>query len=309
MPKIIRDVNYIDEKYKNAVIALGNFDGVHVGHRAIIKHASDIAKAENRPLALMSFEPHPREFFAKEKAIDGLHIFNLRSKIKTIKSLGVDCIFLLRFNKELASLSADDFIREVLVKKLNAKHIVTGDNFYFGENRTGDKNFLADEAKRLGFSYTAHHQITDNDDNLISSSAIRKLLKQGNIKQSSALLGQNYHISGRVKHGLENGRKLGFPTANIALDKLSLPRFGVYAVRISIDGNNQIGVANLGVKPSLGEFAPLLEVHLFDFEEDLYGKRLCVEFVDFIRDEQKFASLDELKNQIAKDCESVKLFC
>ncbi len=306
--KIFRDLAEIPEEYKGAVITLGNFDGLHIGHRAIIEQAKKVALEKKVPFALMTFEPHPREFFAKEKNKDGLRIYNLRSKLLAIKSLGVECVFLVRFNEQITNLTAGDFIKNIMVDKLQARHIITGENFCFGKNRQGDKDFLAQQAHEFGFSYTAYPHLLNSDNEVISSSNIRKLLKEGNIKKAGDLLGQPYHISGRVKYGEGRGKKLGFPTANVHLGKLSVPCYGVYAVRVRIDGKSEVynAVANLGVKPTFGIHAPLLEVHVFGVQEDLYGKRLCVEFIDYIRPEQKFESLDALKMQIARDCETAK---
>ena len=304
--KIIRDIETIDKSYKGAVIVLGNFDGFHLGHRAIIAHAATVAKAEKRPLALMSFEPHPKEFLGNllsKEPYKNMRIYSLRSKLLVAGELGVECVFLMRFNEKFAGLGAEEFIREVLVKKLSAKHVITGENFCFGKNRSGDKNLLAKFAGELGFGYTAHSQIYANDGAVISSSLIRDLLAHGKVREASSLLGRSYHISGRVQHGEKRGSQLGFPTANISLGrKLFLPKYGVYATRVQLENKIYNAVANLGVKPTFGNYAPNLEVHLFDTNENLYGKRLCVEFVDFIRDEQKFSALDELKTQIDIDC-------
>lgn len=306
--KIFRDLSHIPEEYKNCVVTLGNFDGLHLGHRAIINQAKTIAAAEKSPLALMTFEPHPREYFAREKTGNGIRIMSLRSKLESIKSLGVECVFLMRFNAALTNCSAHDFIKNILIGKLQARHVITGENFYFGKNRSGDKNLMAQQAGEFGFGYTAAKQVTGVDGEIISSSKIRNLLSHGKMDEAGKLLGSLYHISGRVKHGEGRGHKLGFPTANIALGKLFLPCYGVYAVRVKIEGESTFrnAVANLGVKPTFGISAPLLEVHLFDYENDLYGKRLCVEFIEFIRAEQKFVSLDELKKQISLDCETAK---
>lgn len=306
--KIFRDLSQIPEKYKNAVITLGNFDGLHLGHRAIISKAKTIAEKEECALALMTFEPHPREFFAKESSKEGIRIYNLRSKLAIIKSLGVECVFLTRFNNRLTNLSAHDFIKNILVDMLSARHIITGENFYFGKNRSGDRQLMAREAMALSFGYTACPQVTDENDNTISSSAIRKLLKQGDMKKVALLLNRPYQINGRVQRGEGRGKTIGFPTANLALDKLFLPRYGVYGVRARIEGTDKIyiAVANLGTKPTFGINAPLLEVHLFDITQNLYGKRIYIEFIEFIRDEQKFSSLSDLKGQIARDSEVAK---
>lgn len=305
--KIFRDLEKIPEKYKKAVVTLGNFDGLHLGHQAIITKARDIAATTKSPLALMSFEPHPHEFFSKERTKSEHRIYNLYSKLSAIESLGVDCVFLLRFNADLANLSAHDFIKTILIDKLDSKYIITGDNFCFGKNRQGDKDLLQKESQRLGFSYTACAPVMNNE-SAISSSKIRQLIKRGDIAEASKLLGRPYHISGHVKHGEGRGTKIGFPTANIGVDRLLIPNYGVYAVEVRIAGNNEIynGVANLGVKPTFGVHTPLLEVHLFDTEQNLYGKRLCVEFIETIRPEQKFTALEELISQIKNDCKIAK---
>ncbi len=302
--KIFRDLAVIPKEYQGAVVTLGNFDGLHLGHRAIISKAKSISKAENIPLALMTFEPHPREFFSKNKNGEALRIYSLRSKLMTIKSLGVDCVFLARFNKQLIDLSADKFIKDVLVDKLQAKYVVTGENFCFGKDRQGDKNLLSKFASIYNFEYVACQHSLGMDGNSISSSAIRSALKNGEIKKINHLLSKHYHISGHVRHGEGRGSRLGFPTANIVFGKLFIPCYGVYAVLVGIDNLIYNGVANIGVKPTFGINSPLLEVHVFDLEQDLYGKRLYVEFVDFIRPELKFSSIDMLKEQIHKDCKA-----
>lgn len=306
--KIFRDITEISEEYQNAVIVLGNFDGFHLGHRSIIDEAKAIATVKKLPLALMTFEPHPREFLAKEKTAEGLRIYNLRSKLFQIKSLGIESIFLVRFNEQFANLSADEFIKNILVDKLQVRHVITGENFYFGKNRQGDKNLLASYAENYGFKYLPCSNIRDENDTIISSSLVRELLKNGQVTRVAKLLGQPYHIISRVIHGEGRGHKLGFPTANISLKKLFIPRYGVYAVRARVDGEDKIynAVANLGIKPTFGINAPLLEVHLFDVQLNLYGKKLCVEFVEFIRGEKKFLSLNDLKAQIVVDCAKAK---
>lgn len=289
---------------KNAVIALGNFDGLHVGHRAIIAQAGRIADEKKRPLALMTFEPHPREVLAKNAP--PLRIYSLRSKLAVIESLGVEWVFLLRFNAAFAATSAADFIHNILHKNLGAAHIVTGENFYFGQGRSGNKTLLENETAALGFGYTALPPVTGADGQMVSSSTIRTLLGEGNVAAAGALLGAPYHISGHVQRGEGRGKGLGFPTINLSLGKLYRPRYGVYAVRATIDGKHYDGAASLGVKPTFGEFLPLLEVFLFDTSEQLYGKRADITFVDFIRPELAFDDVESLKTQMARDCEVVK---
>ena len=290
---------------KNAVIALGNFDGLHLGHRAIIAQTKRIADEKKRPLALMTFEPHPREVLAKNAP--PLRIYSLRSKLETIAQLGVESVLLVRFNPAFASLSADDFTQQILRGQLQAAHVVTGENFYFGKGRGGNKQLLEQAAQKGDFGYTALPPVTGADGQMISSSAIRTLLGEGQVKAAGELLGAPYHISGHVVRGQQQGRVLGYPTANIALGTLFRPRFGIYAVRAYVDGKHYAAVASLGVKPTFGEFAPMLEVHLFNEKQDLYGRRMRVEFVEFIRAEEKFASSQALVAQMADDCEKAKI--
>jgi riboflavin kinase / FMN adenylyltransferase len=291
---------------RGAVVALGNFDGMHVGHRAILAHARDIARSASRPLAVMTFEPHPREFLAKQPAY--LRIFSLREKLSTLAGLQLDTLFLMRFNQQLAATSAEDFIEHMLVQQLGVTHLVTGDNFYFGKGRQGNKTLLQEKASQLGFGYTALPPVLADDGQIVSSSTIRTLLSEGNIEKANSLLGSQYRIGGRVILGQQRGRTIGVPTANIALGNLYRPRFGVYAVQVQLEGeeNKRAGVANLGVKPTMGEHAPLLEVHLFDYDGDLYGKQLRVFFSRFIRPEQKFADFTALTTQIQADIKAAR---
>lgn len=304
--KIIRDISNLKDCDKGAVVAIGNFDGFHCGHLAILAKAAQIAKETDRPLAMMSFEPHPRVFFGGKEA-GGLRIYSLRDKLQMAKELGVQLMFMVRFNQHFSSLSAEEFISEVLFKKLAASHVITGEDFCFGKGRRGDKDLLTSEAKRLGFSYTPYPRVDSENGEKIASSTIREHLAKGEVREAASLLGRNYHIAGRVVHGKKLGRDLGFPTANITPRELFLPKFGVYAVCCILeDGELLNGVANLGIKPSVGVFTPCLEVHLFDINQDLYGKRMRVEFMEFIRPEQKFASLSELKTQIEQDIATAK---
>lgn len=306
--KIFRDISVIPEQCNNAVVVLGNFDGFHLGHRSIVKAASDIARTDGCRVILMSFEPHPREFFLskaeKGERREGLRIYSLRSKLSQVKLQGIEYVILARFNEQFASVTAEDFVKNILVDKLQARYVVTGENFYFGKNRQGDKKLLANLAEKFSFKYLASPHIVDDSGKLVSSSSIRELLRSGQMEEAAKLLAMPYHIEGRVVRGEGRGQKLGFPTANISLAKLFLPKFGVYALRVRIDGQDKVynAVANLGVKPTFGVNSPLLEVHLLDECINLYGKRICVEFVQFIRVEQKFSSIDILKEQIAMDC-------
>jgi len=304
MIKIIRDFNTINPAYRSAVIALGNFDGVHLGHREILEQCIASAKAYNVPAAVMTFEPHPREFFSQ--AHERLRLCSLRQKIELMESIGIDTLFLVRFNKTFSSLPAEEFVGDVLHRQLAVKHVVTGYNFAFGKGRGGTTDFLETQAHQFGFGFTACPPVAGAGDQIISSSAIRQLLTAGEVGEAVALLGHPYVIEGKVRKGQQRGRTIGFPTANLSLGRLFKPRYGVYAVRAKIGRGRYNGIANIGIKPTLGGSEPLLEVHVFGLNRELYGERLRVECVAFIRDERKFDSLDALKTQITLDCQQAR---
>lgn len=304
--RIIRDFEHCPQSSRGAVVALGNFDGVHLGHREILTQCIASARAYGVPAAVMTFEPHPREFFSKSR--NRLRLCGFRRKIEIMERLGIETLFLVRFNQAFSSLSAEAFVDDVLHRQLAVKHVVTGYNFAFGKARLGDTDFLSLRGHHLGFGYTACPPVEDADAQVISSSAIRQLLSEGNIRKATALLGAPYCIEGRVRKGEQRGRTLGFPTANIALNRLFKPRLGVYAVRVTFEGESQAyeGVANIGIKPTFSGNEALLEVHIFDMNRDLYGVCVRVECVEFIRDERRFESVEALKEQIAHDCQHAK---
>lgn len=303
---IIRDFEHCEQAQKGAVVALGNFDGVHRGHQAILRICLEQAKKRNAMPAVMTFEPHPREFFAKTSG--ALRIYPLHKKLQIFADAGMSAVFLARFNHALASHTAQEFVEEILVRQLAVRHVITGYNFAFGKGRQGNTDFLEDCAKRYGFGFTHIEPVADKDDGAISSTAIRALLKAGETEKASRLLGRPYTMLGRVKKGDGRGKMLGFPTANISLEKLFLPRFGIYAARLAIA--NEAGwhdaVANLGIRPMFVAEKPLLEVHCLGLRRDLYGRRVEVELVQLIRDEQTFGNNQALSEQIAADCASAE---
>lgn len=305
--RIFRDPSLCPPDAKHAVIALGNFDGLHTGHRVILAHATDTARKLGAPAAVMTFEPHPREFFFRERG--RLRIYSLRQKLALLKECGIELVFLMRFNKALATTSAHDFATGMLHRDLQAQHVVTGYNFAFGRGREGNTGMLARYALEAGFGFTACPPV-ETDGMAVSSSAIRELLAAGKLEKASQLLGHPYRLCGRVRQGTALARTLGFPTANIPLDKLFRPRFGVYAVRMRVEGKGASydAIANIGIKPTFRPHEPVLEVHLFDFNRPLYGKRLEVTFCTFLRDEQRFPDADALKQQIQRDIAQVRAY-
>ncbi|MDE3016626.1 MAG: bifunctional riboflavin kinase/FAD synthetase [Pseudomonadota bacterium] len=304
--RIVRDFPHCRSDTKGAAVAIGNFDGVHLGHQEILRRCVDMAKDKNIPAAAMTFEPHPRQYFAGNGA--PLRLYPLRRKIELLRDMGIDLLFLTRFNRALATLSPEAFVAEILLKQLSARHVVTGEDFAFGNGRGGDSALLARLAEHNGFGFTACPQVAGEDGQVISSTGIRMLLARGDVGKAAALLGRPYAIEGRVRHGKKRGRALGFPTANLALTGLFRPRFGIYAVRMEVGGSGQWqgGVASLGVNPTFGAFEPLLEAHGFAIEHSLYGQRLRVELAGFIRDEARFDSSDDLREQMADDCLKAK---
>jgi riboflavin kinase/FMN adenylyltransferase len=303
--RIIRDFEHCPQSEKGAVVALGNFDGLHLGHQAIIQACIEEAKKLGVKPAVLTFEPHPREFFARDH--QPLRILTLRRKLRLLTQMGIKTVFMVRFNKKLAATSAEDFVGELLHRQIGARHIVTGYNFAFGKNREGDVTFLEASAKKLGMGFSRVSEIKTPEGRAISSSAIRTLLALGKMPEAASLLGHPYSIGGRVRSGDARGRKLGFPTANIWLKTLFRPRFGIYAARVKFaNGSTHDAVASLGIRPMFVLDRPMLEVHCFDLSRMFYGEVIDVELLEYIREEQKFDTTELLRGQMAQDCDAAK---
>ena len=287
------------------VLTIGNFDGVHLGHRALLKRLTDAAKTEDLLPTVVTFEPHPREYFAPDSA--PARLSTLREKLEMIADEGIATAYVGHFNARFAALSAEEFIERILVGCLRVSHLIIGDDFCFGAGRRGDFAMLQQSGEHFGFRVDAMGSVT-LDGERASSSAVRNALAAGRMEHAARLLGRPYSIDGRVVHGEKMGRQLGFATANIRIKHDKPPLTGVFAVEVHglPDGPHR-GVANLGIRPSANQVArPLLEVHLFDFARDIYGAHLNVRFVHKIRDEARFPNLNALKAQIALDAESAK---
>ena len=285
---------------------MGNFDGLHRGHAVLIGQARDLARAEGRPAAVLTFEPHPRSVFFP--AAEPFRLTPFRVKERELARLGIDLLFVQHFDLAFSAKSAADFITDVIVAAVGASHVVVGWDATFGNRRRGNPELLRAAGAEHGFGATVVDPIRGEDATVYSSTHIRELLKAGKPREAAVLLGRFWEIDGRVALGDRRGRTIGFPTANVGLDDYLHPAFGVYAVRVSGDGADDPlagrtvdGVANIGLRPTVGGLVPRLEAHLFDVDVDLYGRHLRVALVEFIRPEQKFAGLDALKAQIAAD--------
>ncbi|TAE83522.1 MAG: riboflavin biosynthesis protein RibF [Alphaproteobacteria bacterium] len=293
---------------RGSVLAIGNFDGMHQGHRMIIDQAKACAQKLCAPLVVMTFHPHPRRFFSK--ATSNLAIEHVHQRLRHVRDLGVDGVYLAPFNQRLASMEAEDFITTILVQHLRVRHIMVGEDFCFGRGRRGTAALLKEYAAHHGFDVTCFAPLMQHD-HIISSSLIRRYLTEGALDKVMDLLGRPYEIIGRVQHGTRiAGQQLGTPTANIALYGLHVPRYGVYAIRYAHhDSPTQWhdGVANLGVSPTFGGMiTPRLEVHSFSDMGDAYGALLRVRLYEHIRDEKYFSSPTALKEQIVRDVEIAK---
>ena len=290
-----------------SAVAIGNFDGLHLGHRAVIFAMQQAAEAAQLVPSVLSFVPHPRQYFGRTEG--GFLLQRLPDKLRLLEALGVAQVFLVRFNATLAGWSAQQFAEQLLVQQCAAKHVVTGTNFAFGKGREGDGAVLAHFGAQRGFSTEAVAPVFWHEQ-VCSSSAIRRCLAEGNMAQASAMLGQYFSIEGRVMHGDKRGRTIGFPTANISLHAAqALPARGVYVVCAEAQGISYTAVANIGLRPSVGtQVHPTLEVHLLDASPELYGKKCRVSFLHKLRDEQKFDGLEALKAQITRDVEAARAY-
>ena len=293
----------IADPLRGGVIALGNFDGFHAGHQAVVGRAVRHAQDEGRPAIVATFDPHPVRFFKPD--VPPFRLTTLDQRQELFAAAGADAMLVLPFDAALAGTTAEDFISELLLDRYGAAGVVTGSDFVFGKGRGGDVVTLADHARRLGFFTEMVAPV--EDDAVISSSRIREALQAGDCATAARLLTRPFTVRGRVEHGDKNGRLLGFPTANIDMGNYLRPRYGIYAVTGRLpDGRELKGAANLGIRPSFVPPKELLEPHFFDFAEDLYGQEIDVAFHAFIRPEAKYDSMDALMAQIARDCDAAK---
>jgi len=295
---VVHGTDRVPPEARGAVLALGNFDGVHRGHQALIGHALAEAKRLGRPAGVLLFEPHPREFFHP-----GAHfrLTPLDEKLAVLDEMGLDLAVVVPFDARLANLDAGRFIEEILIGALAVAHVVVGYHFFFGRNRGGSAETVRLAGEAHGFGVTIVEPVADRGEPF-SSTAIRLALAEGDVKGAAELLGRPWRVRGPVIGGAQRGTGLGFPTANVALPKGTALGHGIFAVRVKLDGRPLLGAAYLGTRPTFDDGMPVLEVFLFDFDEKIYGRDIEVSFIDKVRDDRKFASAEELVRQMEADC-------
>jgi riboflavin kinase/FMN adenylyltransferase len=295
---VIRDNTPMTAVPRGAVVAMGNFDGVHLGHRAVIAAALKMGRTHNRPALALTFEPHPRRFFSPNTP--QFRLTDEAAKLRLLAGTGLDGAVIMTFDKQRAGTTAQDFIHHELIGRLGISGIAVGYDFHFGKGRVGSPSLLINEAPGLGIDVDVQPHV-DIDERPVSSSAIRMALAEGQIADATAMLGGPWFVTGDVIHGEKRGRELGYPTANIRLDGNCGLKHGIYAVRVGRQEKRLDGVASFGRRPTFDNGAPLLEIFLFDFKGDLYGESLDVAFIDFIREELKFSSVEALVRQMDDD--------
>ena len=304
--QLIENIDQIDQPFKDAVFTTGNFDGVHKGHQSLCEQVIKKAKQLNGTSVVMIFDPHPLKALGKSSPAP---ITKKDQKSELIEKTGIDILLCIPFNKTFASITADDFIKNILVEKIGIKTIIVGPDYSFGKNGAGNIEFLKEQGSKYGFETIISEwaKDTDSTNQRISSTRIRKIVQEGKVDQALSYLGRYYQIRGKVIKGRERGgSKLGFPTANIKLHDELCPKHGVYAVLVETSLGNFKGVANIGFSPTFGDHIFTIEVHIFDFNHDIYNTRIRVNMVKRLRDEKKFKSIDQLSKQIKKDVEIAK---
>ena len=286
-------------------LTIGNFDGFHNGHQEILKTLKKISIDKKLLSAVMSFDPHPRSFFNKD--VNNFNIYTKKDKLNFLKDFGIDIYINFAFDKKLSEYSSNEFIDEILVKKLNIKNLIVGSDFKFGKDREGNVDILNSFSKIYNYEINLVNAVNiKNKKEKYSSSLIRKDIEDGNFENVSKSLGRYWHMTGKIVEGQKKARKINFPTANMEPDNHILPKKGVYCVEVVYSGKKYFGISNFGVRPTVDGSKLLLETHIFNFDEEIYGKELTVRFLTFIRSEQKFGNFDLLTEQIKKDIETAK---
>ena len=304
--RLIRGLHNLTQPTAPSVVTIGNFDGIHLGHQHVLEQLKAAALISNLPSTVIIFEPQPIEFFAPAKAPKRLSRF--REKLAYLKSKQIDNLLCLKFDRDLAELNAQDFVKKILIDRLNIRRLVIGDDFRFGKNRSGDFKFLQDCGERYGFAVECSDTLLI-EGNRVSSTRIRECIQNDDFEQAASLLGRPYTLSGKVCHGQKLGRELGFPTINIKMGDKTLIVKGIFAVLVKgIDNRVLQGAASIGTRPTVDGVDTILEVFILEFDQDVYGYRVDVEFLHKIRDEEKFDSLQELKVHIEKDTVKAKQY-
>jgi len=304
--RLIRGLHNLHHSQLGSALTIGNFDGLHRGHQAVLRHLQQRAAEQQLATTVMTFEPTAQEYFSPRTAPARLQ--RLRDKLAVLQELEVNQVHCLRFNQELAELSADAFVGQILVEGLDVRYLVVGDDFRFGKERRGDFAFLQQAGQRYGFEVVSTRTFLEGEDR-VSSTRIRQALAEGDLAMAEQLLGRSYRICGRVSPGQQRGRTIGFHTANVRLHRVVSPLKGVFAVRVYGLGTEVLnGVANVGTRPTVDGSYCVLEIHLFDFDSDIYGRYLDVEFCRKLREEKKFESFEALKQQIEFDAEQARTF-
>lgn len=307
MASVYQDIYNIPQEAKGCVLSIGNFDGVHKGHKRLLSAARRLADELETKLVVMSFTPHSRKFFNPE--IRPFYITPFETKKRLLEELGVDVVFNVNFDLMFSTINCHDFVNKILIEGFNVKHLVVGENFTFGNNKAGGINQLQQAASDGGFDFTVEQDLKDDISLIpISAFAIRDFLKEGNFLSAGNLLGRKWYIEELVIKGNGTGHKLGYPTVNQSASEYVYIPFGVYATKVLIEGENEYrdAVTNFGVRPMFKASSPLVETHIFDYSGDLYGKNLKTVFIEYIRGERTFGSNEELIEQIKKDCEKAK---
>lgn len=304
--ELIRNLHNFRERHRGCVATIGNFDGVHLGHQLIIRQLQQSAGQDGLPSVLLTFEPHPQEFFSPENA--PARLMRLREKLICLRQYNLDQVVCLKFNRALSELSAGDFIRNILVDKMAVRHLIVGDDFRFGNKRRGDLQLLELSAREFGFQVECS-QTCEVDGQRVSSSAVRKALADGNLSLAERLLGRPYSICGRIVHGDKRGRSLGYPTINISMHRHRSPVSGIFAARIHGLGENvHNAVTAIGTRPVFNGVNVRLEAYILDFDTDVYGNHVCVELLYRLRPELDFATVDELKIRMDKDVNEARQY-
>ena len=304
---IIRNINNIAKNFQNSCLTLGNFDGLHQGHQEILHFSKNLASKENLKSSLLTFEPHPRHFFNKDKSKNS-RIYSLSQKLSIINNENLaDIIFLMNFNNELANLNAEEFIKKILIKKLQPKNVIIGYDFNFGKGRLGNCEMLQKFAKNNYNLYKINAKNNKNNQ-IYSSTLARNLIKDGNIKDANNILTRKFEILGEIVKGNQNGRKIGFKTININPKyHIIQPKFGVYKTITNINNKYYKSITNFGIKPTFKDQKPLFETHIFNFNQEIYGQKAKIQFIEFIREEKKFKNIEQLKEQIKIDCQNAQI--